>query len=160
MEYQLNQLVVYPSHGVANVKRIEQKLIGGVYKTFYVLHVLASQMSIIVPVAEANKHIRPISTDAFAKAVIEFIEHGKVKDLDNSSWNRRYREFMETLKAGELLEVAKVYKQLLNIKGKKDLSFGERKMLDHAKSLLVQELSASLGHKEDDVYIQLSTISA
>ena len=61
--------------------------------------------------------------------------------VDNQTWNRRYREYMEKIKTGSVFEVAEVYRDLLMLKLEKELSFGERKMLDTARNLLVKEIS-------------------
>jgi CarD family transcriptional regulator len=45
------------------------------------------------------------------------------------------------LKSGLPTEIAKVLRDMYRLKGDKDLSFGERRLLDQAKSLLVQELA-------------------
>ena len=56
------------------------------------------------------------------------------------NWNRRYRENMERLKSGDLLEVAFVVKGLMLREQKRGLSTGERKMLHSAKQILISEL--------------------
>lgn len=61
--------------------------------------------------------------------------------LDNQTWNRRYREYMDKIKTGSVFEVAEVYRDLLLLRLDKELSFGERKMLDTARGLLVKEIS-------------------
>ena len=48
---------------------------------------------------------------------------------------------MEKIKTGSVFEVAKVLRDLYILKGDKELSFGERKMLDTARSLLMMEIS-------------------
>ena len=63
--------------------------------------------------------------------------------IDRQTWNRRYRGFMEKIKSGSLFEVAEVFRDLYRLKGLKPLSFGERRMLDTAKGLIVQELSVA-----------------
>ena len=63
--------------------------------------------------------------------------------IDRQTWNRRYRGFMEKIKSGSLFEVAEVFRDLYRLKGIKPLSFGERRMLDTAKGLIVQELSVA-----------------
>ena len=63
--------------------------------------------------------------------------------FDRQTWNRRYRGFMEKIKSGSLFEVAEVFRDLYRLKGLKPLSFGERRMLDTAKGLIVQELSVA-----------------
>jgi len=54
------------------------------------------------------------------------------------TWNRRYREYQEKIKSNNLSEIAEVYAKLKLIKERKDLSFGERKMLDYAYRILVK----------------------
>jgi CarD family transcriptional regulator len=55
---------------------------------------------------------------------------------------------MEMLKSGSPTEVAKVLRDLFRLKGDKDLSFGERRLLDTARSLLVTELALALETEE------------
>ena len=58
---------------------------------------------------------------------------------------------MEKIKSGSVYEVAEVYRDLTNIQQDKELSFGERKMLDTARSLLIKEISLAKNMKEEDV---------
>ena len=78
--------------------------------------------------------------------------------LDNQTWNRRYREYMDKIKTGSVFEVAEVLRDLFLLKSDKDLSFGERKMLDTARSLLVKELAIAENTNEDTVQGQLEGI--
>ena len=57
-----------------------------------------------------------------------------------ANWNHRYRENMERIKSGDLLEVAGVIKALMHRDGERGLSTGERKMLHIAKQILVSEI--------------------
>jgi len=68
-----------------------------------------------------------------------------------ATWNRRYREYMEKIKTGSIYELAEVLRDLCLLKVDKDLSFGERKMLDTARNLLVREISIAQGVSEDKV---------
>jgi CarD family transcriptional regulator len=78
--------------------------------------------------------------------------------MDNQTWNRRYREYMEKIKTGSVYEIAEVLRDLYRLKTDKDLSFGERKMLDTAKSLLIKELSLAQQIREDVVENELKAI--
>jgi CarD family transcriptional regulator len=80
--------------------------------------------------------------------------------IDNQTWNRRYREYMEKIKTGSAFEVAEVYRDLLMLKLDKELSFGERKMLDTARNLLVKEISLARQVDEDQVEEDLDRIFA
>jgi len=46
------------------------------------------------------------------------------------------------------------------LKGDKELSFGERKMLDTARNLLVKELAIAKSFSEDKIMEELKTIFA
>jgi CarD family transcriptional regulator len=80
--------------------------------------------------------------------------------IDNQTWNRRYRDYMDKIKTGSVFEVAEVYRDLLILKLEKDLSFGERKMLDTARSLLVKEISLAREVEEKQVEKDLDKIFA
>jgi CarD family transcriptional regulator len=84
----------------------------------------------------------------------------KTKEIavDSQTWNRRYREYMEKIKTGSVYEIAEVLRDLYRLKLDKDLSFGERKMLDTAKSLLVKELSLAQQIREDVIENELKQI--
>ncbi|MGB1275287.1 MAG: CarD family transcriptional regulator, partial [Nannocystaceae bacterium] len=78
--------------------------------------------------------------------------------ISTATWNRRYREYMEKIKTGSLLEIASVLRDLYLLKSDKELSFGERKMLDTARSLLVQELSIAKSIDEETVTTEIEAI--
>ena len=78
---------------------------------------------------------------------------GKIPDLQvemDTNWNHRYRENMERLKSGDLLEVAKVAKGLMLRDARRGLSTGERKMLHSARQILISEigLAQSISYQE------------
>jgi CarD family transcriptional regulator len=58
---------------------------------------------------------------------------------------------MDKIKTGSLYEVAEVYRDLSLLKHSKDLSFGERKLYDTAKTLLVKEISTAQDMDEKKV---------
>jgi CarD family transcriptional regulator len=71
--------------------------------------------------------------------------------IDTTTWNRRYREYMEKIKTGSVYEIAQVMRDLYVLKKTKTLSFGERKMLDTARSLLVKELAIAKSVTEEEI---------
>src|SRR3970282_1491125 len=82
----------------------------------------------------------------------------RILETDQQTWTRRYREYTEKIKTGSILEIAKVLRDLFVLKGDKELSFGERKMLDTARNLLVKELSIARSHSEDKIMEELRYI--
>ena len=92
-------------------------------------------------------------------AVYEILKERNVK-IDQTTWNRRYREYMEKIKTGSIFEIAEVLRNLFLLRHSKDLSFGERKMLDQAKHLLVKEISLAKAAKEEMVEQEIQSIFA
>mgnify|MGYP001584426526 FL=1 len=136
--FKVGENAVYPAHGVTVVKRIEERDVAGKKKKFYVLQVLENQMTIMVPTENADAvGLRGIISDLDVKRVYKILKERDVK-IDQTTWNRRYREYMEKIKTGSVFEIAEVLRNLFLLRHSKDLSFGERKMLDQAKLLLVR----------------------
>jgi CarD family transcriptional regulator len=149
--FEIGDKAVYPAHGVGEVTAIQTRALGGKERSFYILRVLENGMKIMVPVeTAAAAGLRPLISRKDAKKVLEILKSDDVA-VKTQPWNRRYREYMEMLKSGSPFEVAKVLRDLFRLKSDKDLSFGERRLLDTARSLLVTELALSLGKKEDVV---------
>ncbi|HOO46778.1 MAG TPA: CarD family transcriptional regulator [Deltaproteobacteria bacterium] len=141
--FKIGDVVVYPAHGVSEVESIENREISGNSISFFILKVLDTQMTVMVPVTNVeNVGIRQLIDDEGIDKVIEILNQRSVP-IDNQTWNRRYREYMEKIKSGSAFEIAEVLRDLNILKRGKELSFGERKMYDTAKTLLVNEISTS-----------------
>jgi CarD family transcriptional regulator len=158
--FKVGDNAIYPSHGIAQIKRIEERDVGGKKKQFYVLQVLENQMTIMVPTDNANSvGLREIIAHEKIDEVYGILKRRDVK-IDQTTWNRRYREYMEKIKTGSIFEIAEVLRNLFLLRHMKDLSFGERKMLDHAKALLVKEISLARKEGEESVEQEIQTIFA
>lgn len=158
--FKVGEKVVYPAHGVGVIQSIQTKVVSGTEKTFYMLKILDSDMTIMIPTENVGSVglRRIIGRDMVAK-VYKILRDKKV-EIDQQTWNRRYREYTEKIKTGSVLEIAKVLRDLFVLKGDKELSFGERKMLDTARNLLVKELAIAKSHPEEKIMEELKTIFA
>ncbi len=151
---------VYPVHGVAEVVGLEQRDIGGSQTAVYILKIIDTGMKIMVPTVNAGSvGLRELITSKQVKEVFEIL---KCRDIprDTQTWNRRYREYMEKIKTGSVFEIAEVMRDLSVLRATKDLSFGERKMLETARGLLVKELALAKGVTEDKILAEVDTIFA
>ncbi len=156
--FAVDDIVVYPAQGVAEVTDIEVKQVSGVTMTFYHLQVRGSGVKIIVPVERAEDNgMRPVATERDQQELAALL---RVRDvpLDRQTWNRRYRSFMEKIRTGVLLEVAEVFRDLALLRAHKQLSHGERQMMKTAKDLLVRELAVAQGLPDDEVAEQLESM--
>jgi CarD family transcriptional regulator len=156
--FKVGESAVYPAHGIAVVKRIDERDVGGKKKSFYVLQVVENQMTIMVPTDNAEAvGLRSIISDDEVKKVYTILKMRDVK-IDQTTWNRRYRDYMEKIKTGSIYEIAEVLRDLFLLRHSKDLSFGERKMLDQAKALIVKEISIAKRTQESVVEQEIQQI--
>jgi len=158
-QFKVGDKAVYPAHGVGEVTAIETREISGQKHTFYILRILENGMKIMVPTKNAiNIGLRQIISKEKVKEVFSVLKEKETTIGNSQTWNRRYREYMEKIKTGSVLEVAQVLRDLYLLKFGKELSFGERKMLDTARTLLVKELSIAKNVKEEHVEAELKNI--
>lgn len=153
-------MAVYPAHGVGVIKAIETQSVAGIDHKFYVLEILENGMTIMIPTASSeNVGLRAIVSKRQVDEVIDILED-RTSEIGTQTWNRRYRDYMEKIKTGSVHEVAEVLRDLFLLSVDKDLSYGEKKMLDTAKNLLVKELSLAQEIAEDSVSQKIETIFA
>lgn len=142
----VNDIVIYPAHGAAIVEELVEKNVGGKAISFMRLVFLYKDMTILVPVN--NMETIGIRMPSDAKTVEEALNELLKKperqlqsfDFTPSGWNRRSKDYQAKIQCGALLEIAKVYRDLMYVAQQKDLSFGEKALLQSTEELLVQEL--------------------
>src|SRR2546425_2106156 len=127
--FKVGEKVVYPAHGVGEIEAIRSHVISGTEKKFYMLRILETDMKIMIPIDNVESvGLRKIIDRAMVTKVYKVLRQKKV-ETDQQTWNRRYREYLEKIKPGPTLKFAKFLRALFVLKGEKNLSFGERKML-------------------------------
>ncbi len=137
--FNIGDEIVYPMHGAGIIVDIEERKILGELHKYYILQISISDMKVMLPVnnTEIIGIRRIVSENAANEAINHFLACG---EDPNNNWNQRYRENIDKMKTGNLLEVATVAKTLLLRDNKKSLSNAERKMLSNAKNILISEL--------------------
>jgi CarD family transcriptional regulator len=156
--FKVGEKVVYPAHGVGVIEGIQTRSVSGSERKFYMLRILDSDMTIMIPTENVNAvGLRRIIGKEMVAKVYRILRNKNV-EIDQHTWNRRYRQNTEKIKTGSDLEIAKVLRDLFVLKGDKELSFGERKMLDTARNLLVKELAIAKSHSEEKIMDELKTI--
>ena len=156
--FKIGDLAVYLAHGVGRIESVESRQVSGKNQDFYIMKILENEMIIMIPVDKVSSvGLRDIIGVSEVTKVYDIM---KKRDIpaDNQTWNRRYREYMEKIKTGSVYEVAEVLRDLYLLKEEKDLSFGERKLLDTAQSLLLKELSIAKKTDEGAIMSDINTI--
>ena len=145
-KYKVGQSVVHLSYGIGTVKSIERREFSpNKVSEFYILEIIdnGTPKKVFVPIEGAEARLRPVMNKKTALSVLKYIELGKdTSDIDHQTWNRRYRDYMELVHSGDAMQIAKVYVALQALRADKELSFGERKLLEQARELLTKELDA------------------
>ncbi len=158
MQFNVGDKAVYPAHGVGIIRDVITMELDGEKHTFYVLKILDNGMTIRVPVNNAQQiGMRTVVGLGQIDKVFDILRDRDVP-TDNQTWNRRYRDYMSKIKTGDPLEVAKVLRDLALLKSEKPLSFGERKMFDQARSLLVQEIACARDQNEQSVGAEIEAL--
>jgi CarD family transcriptional regulator len=154
--FNLGDHVVCPGHGVGQILSVETKDMGESKKSFYIIKVITNGMKVMIP-TDSQDGVRHLVSDEEINNVFSLLSDHNVK-VDNSTWNRRHREYTLKVKTGSLIEIADVLRQLLLLKMSKKLSFGERKMLDQCKELLVKEIALSSGASEPEISNKIDSL--
>lgn len=110
--FRIGDKIVHPMHGAGIVDQIVTRKVNGVLRDYYSLKLPLGDMLVMIPTESCGEiGVRSILSGDETERVL-----GKIPDLQvemDTNWNHRYRENMERLKSGDLLEVAKVAKGLM-----------------------------------------------
>ena len=157
--YQVGDRVVHPMHGAGIIESIVQERLGGQLGSYYVFRMPSGGLTLKIPTGSCGAiGVRALSTSGRIREVLSAIPGLEIDRTTN--WNRRYRENLNRLKSGDLLEVARVIKGLMWRDREKGLSNGERKMLHSAKQILVSEVVLVEGHTYPDVEQRIQAVNA
>ena len=137
--FNIGDKVVYPMHGAGVIESIEEREILGQKQKYYIMKMPVGDIQVMVPTASAEKvGLREVIHCEDADKVLGVLSSEQT--AMNTNWNKRYRENMDRIKNGKILEVAEVVKNLAHKSSEKGLSAGEKKLYNNAKQILISEL--------------------
>ena len=138
--FNVGDKVIYPNQGLGVIEDIQNEKYYG--ESFKIYHVRIFNYNTLVLVPSSNaKEIgirKPISLKSI-EDIFEFMRNGQVDVTMN--WKGRYKEHVDLMKSGVMLDMALVLKSLYYLNLIKPLSFREKKMMEKAKDLIVAEMS-------------------
>ena len=156
--FKVGDLAVYPAQGVGIIEAIENREVMGSRQLFYIMKIMGNGMKIMIPMKGADAvGLREVIAETEIPKVYAILRNKDVT-IDKQTWNKRYREYLEKIKTGSVFEIAGVLRDLFILKSDKNLSFGERKMMDTAKSLLIKEISVASNSEETKIEQDLKMI--
>ena len=140
MDFKVGEVVVYPHHGAARIADIEKREMGGETLDFLVLNILQSDLSVRVPIKNAELvGVRDVVGEEGLRKVFSVLRETDVEEAGN--WSRRYKANQERLASGDINKVAEVVRDLWRRDQGRGLSAGEKRMLGKARQVLVGELA-------------------
>jgi CarD family transcriptional regulator len=147
--FNIGDKVVYPMHGAGIIQAIEEKVVLGEKRNYYVMYLPLGDMKVMIPTGSVNKlGLREVINEEGVQKVLQILQEKQQKM--SSNWNQRYRTNMEKIKSGDIYKVAEVVTYLSSRKKEKGLSTGESKMLDNARQILISELVLAQDLAEED----------
>jgi len=137
--FKIGDKIIYPNQGLGIIEDIQEEDHFGESFRIYHVRILTNNTLVLVPSSNASEiGIRkPISEETIDK-IFEFMR-GQVDVTMN--WKGRYKEHLDLMKSGSILDMALVLKSLYYLNLIKPLSFREKKMMERAKNLIVTEIS-------------------
>jgi len=150
MSFKIGDKVIYPNHGLGIVSKIEEKTIFGNAEFFFLLRILSTESTVLVPVANVdNVGLRRAISDEEVEELYRLLGDGHIDNHQN--WKGRFKDNSDKMRTGSIYDMADVLKSLTFLAKSKSLSFREKRMLDRAKSLIVSEISEVMRIKPEAV---------
>lgn len=157
--FKVGDRAYYPAQGVGIVESIEAREFGGQTHKFYILRIIDNDMTIMVPVNNATQvGLRTLISKDKVASIYNVLGEKQSGAQAIPSWSRRQRAYNEKIKTGNPEEVAEVLRELYLIREDKELSYGEKKVLELARRLLVKELALAEGIGEEAMHQRLEKI--
>ena len=158
VSFKTGDKIVYPGHGVGEIEGVRTTMLGGEEHHIYNIKILDSGMKVMVPLSQATAvGLRRIIDKKAIDTVYDILRDRNFK-IDTQTWNRRFREYSQKIKTGSVFEIAIVLRDLSVLSSDKELSFGEKKMLDMAEALLVSEIAIAKARPHDKVAGELKSL--
>ncbi len=158
--FSIGDKVVYPTQGVGEVIGIEVREVSGHKKQFYILRIVDTAMTVLVPTDNTSSvGLREVIPKSEVSEIYGVLKQKKLEKV-RQTWNRRHREYMDKLKTGCLYNVAEILRELSLLRSQKDLSFSERKMLETVRGLVVKEIAVAKHAQEAHIESEIDAIFA
>ncbi|HEY1951116.1 MAG TPA: CarD family transcriptional regulator [Bryobacteraceae bacterium] len=150
MTFQVGEKVVYPNHGVGTIENISSRSFGTQQERFYLLRLAPNCMTVMVPFSHVTDvGLRKVTTCSEINRVLTYLA-APARPCCPHDWKDRFKENSDRMKGGSLLEIAEVFKALVQIQSTKPLSFREKKMLERSRSMLILETSVARSVSEPE----------
>ena len=156
-DFNPNEFVVYPAHGVGKIVSIEEQDVAGFSLELFVVAFEKDKMTLRVPTNKAIEvGMRSLSSpDVVAHAMKTLKGKAKVK---RAMWSRRAQEYEQKINSGDLIAIAEVVRDLHRNDDQREQSYSERQLYEAALERLTREVAAVSGTDEGDAQRQVDSV--
>ena len=140
-EFKIGTMVVYPKHGVGEIKRIESLEVENIKTNFYVVQMEQDKLMIRVPLdKQFEVGLRKIASKKILGDVFDVLKlKPKIRRI---MWSRRAQEYDAKIFSGDPIKISEVVRDLFRKNSQPEQSYSERQMFQIALERLAREVAA------------------
>ncbi len=141
LEFKTNDHVVYPTHGVGRIMRIEEQEVAGTKLELFVITFEKDKMTLRVPTMKAKAvGMRKLSSPDTVNTALNTLK-GRAR-IKRTMWSRRAQEYEAKINSGDLVSIAEVVRDLHRASGQPEQSYSERQLYEAALARMAREVAA------------------
>jgi CarD family transcriptional regulator len=139
--FRTNEHIVYPSHGVGRIVRIEEQEVAGFKLELFVISFAKDKMILRVPTSKAQAvGMRKLAPPETVRRALETLK-GRAR-IKRTMWSRRAQEYEAKINSGDLVSIAEVVRDLFRSETQPEQSYSERQLYEAALDRMVREIAA------------------
>ncbi|HTN98208.1 MAG TPA: CarD family transcriptional regulator, partial [Nordella sp.] len=129
--FKINELIVYPAHGVGRVVLIEEQEIAGIKLELYIVDFEKEKLRLKVPTSKSEqKGMRKLADKPLIDHAMKVLK-GRAR-IKRTMWSRRAQEYEAKINSGDLIAVAEVVRDLYRSERQPEQSYSERQLFEQA----------------------------
>ena len=139
--FKVNELIVYPAHGVGRVVQIEEQEIAGIKLELYIVDFEKEKLRLKVPTSKSEaKGMRKLADKPLIDHAMKVLK-GRAR-IKRTMWSRRAQEYEAKINSGDLIAVAEVVRDLYRSERQPEQSYSERQLFEQALERMAREIAA------------------
>lgn len=157
--FKVNELIVYPAHGVGRVVQIEEQEIAGIKLELYIVDFEKEKLRLKVPTSKSEqKGMRKLADKPLIDHSMKVLK-GRAR-VKRTMWSRRAQEYEAKINSGDLIAVAEVVRDLYRSERQPEQSYSERQLFEQALDRMAREIAAVKKIDDDMAIKEIETFLA
>ena len=156
-DFNAEDYIVYPTHGVGKIKSIETDKIAGQEMEMFVISFEKDKMTLRIPTNKASSiGLRSIASPDEVQKAMETLK-GKAR-VKRDMWSRRAQEYDQKINSGDLISISEVVRDLHRNDEQREQSYSERQLYEAALERLSREVAVVDGTEEKVALNKIDTV--